>query len=127
MRRSSANVLMTARTIIVSIGVAAFLWISGCQSNRPPDQSDPRRVAAAFCQAIFQEDLGTALAYTHPEMRSEWEKVLASRPKGMPKEPDIRVEVRPDGLRAHARILNLEPQPYDLDLKFDDGKWWVMK
>ncbi len=95
------------------------------------DTAGPEAVAKAFIIAIANKNAKEAAQYILPEQRDEITKELAKGMPPFPSDPEIRVRVKDDGIRADISILNAKrPKsgpPFGLDMKLSNGKWWIVK
>ncbi len=94
--------------------------------------ADPEAVAKAFIAALLSKDVKEAAQYVIPEERDELVKEMKKGMPPLPSDPEIKVRVKDDGIRADVFILNAKPAgpgspPFGLDMKLSKGRWWIVK
>jgi len=88
------------------------------------DTSDPMSVAEAFFTALVQKDADAALAQVLPEERADLGKQLEQEVPPIPAEFQLEMESITEKQKAQVQMLNAE---FGLDLKYENGRWWVVK
>lgn len=126
-RRRTLNLVAILTTAMV------VTCIAGEPSGKAsaPDRSDPEAVAKAFIAAVAKKNAQEAAKYVIPEERGELLKAMKKGMPPIPKNPKIAVRVKDTGVRADVAILNAKrPKsgpPFGLDMKLQNGKWWIVK
>ena len=99
------------------------LPILGVSCAKRVDTTDPEALATAFVTAVANEDIAEALQYVIPEERTDFQKEWEQGLPPFPKNPKIKVNVKGDS--AHIAILNAKF--FGMDMKQQDGRWWIVK
>lgn len=112
------------RFSIVTSLLFALCLIAAC--SKPVDTSDPEAVAREFWTAIQNKDIETATDNIYMPVRKQLSIMIKKDFKSnmLPITPEnLEFEMRLDGDRAIAKILNTDG--VGIDLIKADGRWWV--
>lgn len=97
----------------------------------PADIADAKTVAKAFIIALANKNVREAAQYIIPEEREEMMKELENGIPPLPKNPEVEIRIKDDGIQADVTIINAEKaksgRPIGLDMKLSNGKWWIVK
>jgi len=97
----------------------------------PTDISDAKIVAKAFIIALANKNVQEAAQYIIPEERDEMTKEFKNGIPPLPKNPEVEIRIKDDGIQADVTINNAEKaksgRPIGLDMKLSNGKWWIVK
>ena len=91
----------------------------------------PEKVAKAFITALANNDVNEAAKYIIPAEREEGKKEMEQGMPPFPKDPQVRIKIKDDGIHADAALLNgptpASGPPFAFDMKLSEGKWWIVK
>lgn len=97
----------------------------------PRDISDAKILAKAFITALANKNVREAAQYIIQEEREEMTKELENGIPPLPKNPEVEIRIKDDGIQADVTIINAEKaksgRPIGLDMKLSNGKWWIVK
>lgn len=104
---------------------------SGGKKNPATDPPDPEVVAKAFITALANQNVDEAAKYIIPEERDELKEALKKGMPPLPKDPKIQIKIKDNGIQADVSLLNAQKPasgpPFGFDMKFSEGKWWIVK
>ena len=132
----------TGWVLLAAVSLCVWACLAGCSSDDPKgdspdkgrkkdattqaDRANPESVARAFLTAVRRGNLDEAAGYVHPEERERFRKSLdTDKPPPIPETPELKAKVSADGQRADVAVLNAKK--IGLDMKLQDGKWWVTR
>ncbi len=88
-------------------------------------------MAKAFIIALANKNVREAALYIIPEERDEMAKEFEKGIPPLPKNPEVEIRIKDDGIQADVTIINAEKaksgRPMGLDMKLSNGKWWIVK
>jgi HEAT repeat protein len=92
------------------------------------DISEAKIVAKAFIVAVANKNVQEAAQYIIPEDRDEVTKELGKEIPSLPKNPEVEIRIKDDGIRANVTIINDEKtKSIVLNMKLSNRKWWIVK
>jgi hypothetical protein len=88
-------------------------------------------VAKAFITALANQNVAEAAKYIIPEERDELKEELNKGIPPLPKDPKVQIRLKENGTQADVLLLNAQKPasgpPFGLDMRFSNGKWWIVK
>jgi len=135
MRDTATRRTRNACTVLICL--VSAMWFSSCsqeegkptsapqqQRREEVDTTDPSGVAKAFWTAIAKRDSAGALRHVLPAQRSSLEKQLQGGLPPMPSAFEVHIESVKKQDRAQVQMVG---QTFGLDLRWEDGRWWVVE
>lgn len=75
--------------------------------------------------------MNEAAKYVILAERDEIKKEMEKGMPPLPKDPKIQIKIKDDGIRADVSLLNDQKPasgpPFGFDMRFSEGKWWIVK
>jgi len=88
------------------------------------EPSDPVSVAKKFLMAMAKKDTEGALREVLPAQRSSLEKEFEKGFPPVPSEFELEIESMTEKEKAQVQMKGGE---FGLDLRYKDGRWWIVK
>ncbi|QTN33470.1 HEAT repeat domain-containing protein [Akkermansiaceae bacterium] len=93
--------------------------------------AEAEAVAKAFITALVNKNVDEAAKFVIPAEREELKKEMEKGMPPLPRDPQIQIRIKDDGIQADVSLLNGQKPasgpPFGLDMRFSEGKWWIVK